>query len=154
MKKCFVISLVLLYLAGCTGTNQEGTAQGDNGIRNVSTNETYSEKLRLTRDAVAIKAKHEILNYEEINEVIAVHHDQELLVGFNVNKLDEFKVMDVEAKVSKRLAKLFPDEKITVSHDQKILIELRKLLDEDKNLSEKDIEKQLNKIKNLSKEKT
>jgi hypothetical protein len=151
MKKCLYVILAMLCLTACTETNDQGQAQEANGARNVS---TYSEKMRLTKDAVAIKAKHEILDYKEINEVIAVHHDQELFVGFNVKKLEEFNVMEVESKVKKELAKIFPDEKITVSHDQKILIELNKLVNEDNNLSEKEIEKRLKKIKSLSKEKT
>ncbi|MBM7659708.1 hypothetical protein JOC85_000475 [Bacillus mesophilus] len=153
MKKCLFVTLALICLAACNGTDEEGMTL-DTTTRNVSNNHSYSEKMRLTKDAVAIKAKHEILSYEEINEVIAVHHDDELFVGFNVKKLEEFNVMDVESKVRKKLNKLFPDEKITVSHDYKILLELNQLIDEDKNLSEKEIEKRLHKIKSLAKEKT
>jgi hypothetical protein len=154
MKKCLYVTLALMCLTACNGTDEEGRTQDTNTIRNVSTNHSYSEKMRLTKDAIAIKAKHEILSYEEVNEVIAVHHDNELFVGFNVKKLDEFNVMDVESKVKKKLDQLFPDEKITVSHDYKILLELNQLVEEDKNLSEKEIEKRLHKIKSLSKEKT
>ncbi|WP_246938558.1 YhcN/YlaJ family sporulation lipoprotein [Bacillus pinisoli] len=155
MKKRIMICVALCWLlTACSGTNEQGQNQESTQPHNVAMTHDELEKMKLTKDKIAIKAKNETLRYEEINEVIAVHHDKELIVGFNVEKLEEFNVMEVEEKVRKNLKKKFPEHKITVSHDLKILLELNNLVTEKGDLSEKEIEKKINEIKRLSKEKT
>jgi hypothetical protein len=151
MNKIFVLSIVLLCLSACSGMNEQGTEQANKG-QPMNVSARNNNELGLTDNAVAKKAKEKIINYDEINEVIAIHNDMELIVGFNVKKLEEFNVKGIEEKVKKDLKKEFPNEIITVSHDRKILMELEKLVNEQGSLSEKEIKKRLQKIKGLSKE--
>jgi hypothetical protein len=154
MKKRLLVTLALLCLGACSVTDEQGQEKNrDDQPIKISTSSATSEKGNLTSNAIAKKAKQQILDYEEINEVIAVHHNMELIVGFNVKKLQEFNVKKIENKVKKELDEDFPNEVITVSHDRKILLELEKLIKED-SLSDKEIKKRLQKIKSLSKEKT
>jgi hypothetical protein len=151
MNKLTVLAIILLCLSACTGTNEQGSEQSNKGQpTNVSTKQ--DKEPDLTNSAIAKKAKEKIIKYDEINEVIAIHNDMELIVGFNVKKIQEFNVKKIEEKVKKDLEKEFPNEIITVSHDRKILMELEKLRTEQESLSEKELKKRLQKIKSLSKE--
>jgi hypothetical protein len=151
MNKIIVLSIVLVFLSACTGTNEQGKEQTNKG-KPINITTVNDHELGLTDNAVAKKAKEKVINYDEINEVIAIHNDMELMVGFNVKKLEEFNIKGIEEKVKKDLKKEFPNEIITVSHDRKILMELEKLANEQESLSEKEVKKRLQKIKGLSKE--
>ncbi|MFZ3589277.1 YhcN/YlaJ family sporulation lipoprotein [Bacillus sp. DJP31] len=154
MKKGLLVSCVFFCLVACSD-EQGKDQQSQSKIKptNVSTNGSLQYE-SLTENAVAKRAKQQILEYKEINEVIAIHHDMQLFVGFNVKKFQEFKVKKIEDKVKRDLEKSNPNEIIVVSHDLKILMELKKLKNEESSLTEEAIKMRLQKIKELSLEKT
>jgi hypothetical protein len=153
--KNLILILLLCSITACSSNAEQGNQSNNTTPTKVSTkHDSNKPQQGLANNAVAKKAKEKIIGYEEINEVIAVHDGMELIVGFNVKKLEEFNVKKIEERVNKDLQKEFPNEIITVSHDRKILLELEKLLNEEEGLKDKDIRKRLQHLKKLSKEKT
>lgn len=147
--------MVFLCISACT--NQAGqniTDERKDQPLKIATNNSTSQNKTLTNSLIAKQSKEMILNYKEINEVIAIHFDKQLFVGFNVKKFQEFNVVKIEKRVHKDLKKTFPQVDLIVSHDRKILIELEKLANNEGNLSDRELKKRLRKIKELSKEKT
>ncbi|MFD1735355.1 YhcN/YlaJ family sporulation lipoprotein [Bacillus salitolerans] len=152
MKIMWLLTIVCLMLTGCNGTNNESKDTANKGPTNVSTK--TGDQISITDNAVAKNAKEKVLKYDEVTEVIAVHHDLELILAFNIKKMQEFNVKKIEKRVKKELEKEFPNELITVSHDKKIMMELSKLKKEQEKLSPMEIKKRMSKIKKLSQEKT
>ncbi|WP_078381377.1 YhcN/YlaJ family sporulation lipoprotein [Sutcliffiella halmapala] len=91
----------------------------------------------------------------EVKDAIAYDAEDELLVAFHLKQFQKFFTEKVEKKVKKALEKEFPDEKVVVSHDLKIRLEIERLRKdiEEKNLSDKEIKKRIKKIDDLRKEK-
>ncbi|KAA0546587.1 hypothetical protein FZW96_15210 [Bacillus sp. BGMRC 2118] len=151
MSKFVILVTLIMSLSACGGNEMSGKEKDNQtGARNVST----AEEMSLTNNAIAKRAKQKIIKYDEINEVIAIHNDMQLIVGFNVEKMQEFNVKEIEERVKKDLKEEFGKELIMVSHDRKILMELEKLIQEEENLSEKEINQRMQQIKSLSKEVT
>ncbi|WP_204203545.1 hypothetical protein [Bacillus suaedaesalsae] len=152
MIRFLILVAFIVNLTACTDATQPDNKESESTPTNVSMRK--NKEMSLTNNAIAKKAKQKIIKYDEINQVIAIHNDMELIVGFNVKKLQEFNVKEIEGRVKKDLEKEFNNELITVSHDRKILMELEKLIKEQETLSEKEIKQRMQEIKSLSKEVT
>lgn len=101
------------------------------------------------------KAEEIAKNLKEVKGAIAYDSEDHLLVAFHVIQSQKFFTEQIEKKVKKALEKEFPDEKVIVSHDLKIRLEIERLRrDIDRNkMSEDEIKKRLEKIEDLRKEK-
>lgn len=94
-------------------------------------------------------------DFKEVKGAIAYDTEDELVVAFHVTQYQKFFTEKIEKKVKKALEKEFPDENVVVSHDLKIRLEIERLRRdvEQKNISEKELEKRIEKMKTLREEK-
>jgi metal-sulfur cluster biosynthetic enzyme len=101
------------------------------------------------------RAEEIAIDFKEVKGAVAYDSEDELLVAFHVTQYQKFFTEQIEAKVKKALEKEFPDENVIVSHDLKIRLEIERLRKDinEKNLTEKEINKRIKKIDDLRKEK-
>jgi hypothetical protein len=141
-----VFTLTLLF--GCT-SNEGEKKSGTANVTNVGVKEKVDQK-------TADKAKEELEKMEEITKVRAINTEKELLVGFEVKQMKRFKMKSIEAKVEKKLKKMFPDHKVHVYSDKKILIEAEDIEEKVRNGSfdKKKLTKEIDTLKDLMKGQT
>ncbi|NUJ16459.1 hypothetical protein FKN04_07585 [Bacillus glycinifermentans] len=147
----FLICVFLLFSSAVTiGCQDQNAAEGQSGaVRNVSTKDGKTDQ------SVANQAKKRLLKKEEVTEVRGANSKKDLVLAVQVEHMDRFRLKDIEKKSKEQLKKEFPGYSIEISTDQKIFWELDKLEKQlqHKNVSSKKLNKKLNKIKQLMKEK-
>ena len=89
---------------------------------------------------------------ESIHGYKSVINEEDILVAININRFDRFHKAKIEEKITKQIEKQFPEKKVLVTGDQKIMWEVESIID--KKLKEEDLKKSIEKIKSLSKEET
>ncbi|MEH6971420.1 YhcN/YlaJ family sporulation lipoprotein [Bacillus sp. JJ675] len=147
----FLICVFLLFsstvIIGCQDQN---AAEGQSdAVRKVSTKDEKTDQ------SVANQAKKRLLQKEEVTEVRGANSKKDLVLAVQVEHMDRFRLKDIEKKSKEQLKKEFPGYSIEISTDQKIFWELDKLEKQlqHKNVSSKKLNKKLNNIKQLMKEK-
>ena len=144
IKQLLLITGCLVMLTACMGK------QNDYGLAPDKSQPLELTKLRANQmngQDAANKAKNILSNYEEVKSVRAVNHDQQLLIGVELNHNDRFHMHEIEKELQKDLKDDFDDMKIHLSTDTKIHLEVKKLENamEDKQLSNKEISKRIKK---------
>lgn len=130
MKKLSILLLILGLLTGCS---EKGTY-----IKNTTPYDEHSlEKV--------------LKNNEHVKLAKVLLYEDELLAGIRVNTFSRFQKKTIAEKIQKKLEREYPDLKITVSADSKILMETEKLI---KKKSEKSYRKKIDEIKSIEKEQT
>ncbi|MBU5266475.1 YhcN/YlaJ family sporulation lipoprotein [Virgibacillus proomii] len=123
-----------------------------------------NEKINLTKISTeqpvsqkpANKAKDLLSYYPEITKINAVNTDKILLLTVEIKHMKRFKLADIRKELKKEMKKTFPDLKIEVSTDKKIVLELEKLekqIQENK-LTKKELKKEVKRLIEFSKEHT
>ncbi|PIC66566.1 hypothetical protein CSV78_12230 [Sporosarcina sp. P16a] len=130
MKK---LSLLLLIVGLLTGCSEKGT-----DIKNTT---SYDER----------SIENVLMNNEHVKLAKVLLYEDELLAGIRVNTFSRFQKKTIAGKIQKKLEREYPDLKITVSADSKILMETEKLINKK---SEKNYRKKIDKIKSIEKEQT
>ncbi|PIC81987.1 hypothetical protein CSV71_06485 [Sporosarcina sp. P21c] len=130
MKK---LSLLLLIVGLLTGCSEKGT-----DIKNTT---SYDER----------SIEKVLMNNEHVKLAKVLLYEDELLAGIRVNTFSRFQKKTIAGKIQKKLEREYPDLKITVSADSKILMETEKLINKK---SEKNYRKKIDKIKSIEKEQT
>lgn len=145
-KVLSVLFLLLQILSACGG--------GDFKERVEDTVTQTSTKKKEKSDKEK-RAEEIAIDFKEVKGAVAFDSEDELLVAFHVTQYQKFFTEKIEAKVKKALEKEFPDENVIVSHDLKIRLEIERLRKDikEKNLTEKEINKRIEKIDDLRKEK-
>lgn len=152
-KYIIIIAGCLFMLAACTNKSMDPNIKQQNNqgleLNKINANSPVDQQS-------ANRAKHLLSEYEEIKSVRAVNHDKQLLVGVQLNHHDRFNKNDIENKLTKDIDKHFPDLKVTLSTDEKIHLEVKKLEQalQERKLSKKELAAKIKKIISLSKEKT
>lgn len=153
IKHIIILAGCLFMLAACTNKpiNQNIKQQNNQGLElnKINANSPVDQQS-------ANRAKHLLNKYEEIKSVRAVNLDKQLLVGVQLKHHDRFNKNDIEKKITKDINKHFPDLKVTLSTDEKIHLEIKKLEQalQERKLSKKELADKIKKIISLSKEKT
>ncbi|RKJ29898.1 hypothetical protein D7X33_42120 [Butyricicoccus sp. 1XD8-22] len=150
MKIFLSILAVIGFGTGCNNNqNQLEKDNNDLGVSLVHTTKPIDQ-------SVANRAKEKIIAKEEISDVKAVNTEKELFAAIKVDNFDRFRLKKIEKSIKSDLEKIYPNHEIIVSTDKKMIWELEQL--EQKlqkgNTDKKSLKKDLNKIKNLMKEKT
>lgn len=151
MRKLVLILGLVFLLTSCM--NKEATFE-PRGNDSLELTKLRSEGI--TDQQPANQAKEFLSHYEEVAAVRAVNQDSQLVIAVEIKHLDRFSLEDIEKQLQKDIKKNFSDMKVTLSTDQKILIELRKLEEEitANRISHEEIKERLQKIKKLSQEET
>ncbi|QRG68302.1 YhcN/YlaJ family sporulation lipoprotein [Brevibacillus choshinensis] len=75
------------------------------------------------------KAKAITEQVKGIDKVVAVRIDDELDVAIQVSNFNRFRLKSIEKEVAQKLKSSFPNAKIHVTSDKKLIMELQKLSD-------------------------
>lgn len=110
----------------------------------------------LTDQQPAIQAKHFLSKRDEVSRVRAVNYGDDLIVAIDVHHLKRLRLKKIQSEVQAEIDEQFSNLRITLSTDQKILLELKRLEEqlEANEISEEDLKKKVEDIKKLSKEET
>ncbi|WOV85082.1 hypothetical protein PGH26_03910 [Sporosarcina jeotgali] len=131
IRKLLPLVFVLVMLAGCSTSI---------GFKTVNTTDVDGQKAeKLLKEDQRIK-----------NAVVLIHDDR-LIAGLRVNTFERFKKRKIAKELSKELEKMYPEMKVTVSADSKILLETNKLIEKE---DEQNYSKKMKKISSLVKEET
>ncbi|MGG3892176.1 YhcN/YlaJ family sporulation lipoprotein [Metabacillus fastidiosus] len=142
------IFFLVIVMAGCSGMHKNEETNKSN-VTDVSFKNSHDQ-------SVTEKMKQLLENEEEVKNIRAVNSDKELLIAAEINHMDRFRLKEIQQKLEKKVKKQYADYKVTISTDKKIFLELEQLENKmrTKKLSKKKVEKEMNRIKNLSKETT
>ncbi|ARD49120.1 hypothetical protein [Sporosarcina sp. P33] len=130
MKRLSILLILLCFLAGC---NEKGI---------------YIENTT-AHDEAALKKVLEGNEHVKLAKVLL--YEDELLAGIRVNTFSRFQKKTVASDIKKKLKKDYPDMKVTVSADSKMLLETNKLMNKKE---QKHFRKKIDKIKSIEKEQT
>ncbi|MGD6991849.1 YhcN/YlaJ family sporulation lipoprotein [Sutcliffiella horikoshii] len=144
----FVVMLVLsVSVLGACGQGEVKERVEDTIMRTSNEQKEKSDKEQ--------RAEKIAKDFKEVKGAIAYDTEDELVVAFHVTQYQKFFTEKIEKKVKKALEKEFPDENVVVSHDLKIRLEIERLRRnvEQQDISEKELEKRIEKMKTLREEK-
>ncbi|AUJ26865.1 hypothetical protein [Virgibacillus dokdonensis] len=151
--KFLTIVVLSLLIVGCNTANTLETSKENEkdevNITKISRNQPIDQ-------TPSNQAKDLLRQNSEINAIHAVNTDKQLLATVEVKHMQRFKLQNIKKKLTKKLQKNFPDLKVELSADKKIMMELGKL---EKNLnkkqySKKEVQKEVQRIIDFSKEQT
>jgi len=148
------ILLLLLTIIGIgSGCNENQNQMGYNN-NDLSISQVHSSKP--IDQSVANRAKEKMITKDEITDVRAVNTDKELLAAIKVENFNRFRLKTIEKTVKSDLEKIYPNYKVVVSSDKKMLWELEKIEQrlQKNNTNKKSLKKDLKKLENLIKEQT
>lgn len=130
MKKSVIVFLMVLLLGACSSEQEKVIFPTDNS--------TSLKPIMQKQDS--------------IHGYKGVINEEDILVAIYINRFDRFNKTKIEEKITKQIEKKFPEKKVLVTGDQKIIWEVESIID--KKLKEEDLRKSIEKIKSLSKEET
>lgn len=131
IRKILLLVFILVLLAGCS------TSIGFKTVNTTDIDEQQAETL-LKED-------------KRLKNAVMLIHDDRLIAGLRVNTFERFKKRKIAKELTKELEKMYPDLKITVSADSKVLLETNKLIEKE---NEQNYLKKMKKISALVKEET
>jgi len=130
MKKSVIVFLMVLLLGACSNEKEKVIFPSDNS--------TSLKPIMQKQDS--------IYGYK------SVINEEDILVAIYINRFDRFNKTKIEKKITKQIEKQFPEKKVLVTGDQKIMWEVEGIIE--KKLKQKELKKSIEKIKLLSKEET
>lgn len=130
MKKSVIVFLMVLLLGACSSEKEKVIFPADNS--------TSLKPIMQKQDS--------------IHGYKSVINEEDILVAIYINRFDRFNKTKIEKKITKQIEKQFPEKKVLVTGDQKIMWEVETIIE--KKLKEEDLKKSIEKIKSLSKEET
>lgn len=144
---CYIVLMLSLVVLGACGQGELKERVEDTVMRTSNEQKEKSDKEK--------RAEKIAIDFKEVKGAIAYDTEDELVVAFHVTQYQKFFTEKIEKKVKKALEKEFPDENVVVSHDLKIRLEIERLRRdvEQDNVSEKELEKRIEKMKRLREEK-
>ncbi|MGP4108806.1 YhcN/YlaJ family sporulation lipoprotein [Virgibacillus sp. L01] len=146
----FIIGMIL-FLIGCnpnTDTSQSGPNDGVD-FTNISTKGSIDQ-------SISNNAKQSLSQHKEITTINAVNTEKKLVIAFEVHHNERFRLAKFRKKMQKKMEKVFPDHKIELSTDKKIVIETNKLEKKIRqgNISKKKLKKEVKHLIKLMNEQT
>ncbi len=146
----FIVGMIL-FLIGCspdTDTSQSGPNDGVN-FTNISTKGSLDQ-------SISNNAKQSLSQHKEITTINAVNTDKKLVIAIEVHHNERFRLAKFRKKMHKKMEKVFPDQKIELSTDKKIVIETNQLEKKIRqgNISKKKLKKEVKHLIKLMNEQT
>lgn len=154
LRRCiFFVIISLLFLVGCSTKNEDSTLR--------PTDDQPLELTKLSTQGItdqqpSIQAKQLLSQFPEVSQVRAINVGDDLFVAVNIRQQDRFSLDKIESDLRKKVIKQHSNKNVTLSTDQKFIIELEKLerkIDK-KEMSKEKLQKKVDKLKKLSKEET
>ncbi|KMJ58183.1 hypothetical protein AB685_09710 [Bacillus sp. LL01] len=144
---CCIVLLISISVVAACGNGEVKERVEDTVMRTSNEQKEKSDKEE--------RAEKIATDFKEVKGAIAYDTEDELVVAFHVAQYQKFFTEKIEKKVKKALEEEFPDENVVVSHDLKIRLEIERLRRdvEQKDISEKELDKRIEKMKTLREEK-
>jgi uncharacterized lipoprotein NlpE involved in copper resistance len=146
INKIFLSILLSILIIGCNNQEDKKTAE-----KKTAEKKTQVTKVSMNsfNQSAAHQAEKNILAMEEITEVKAVNSDKELYVAAKPEQHERFQLNRLKKEMKQKLQDTYPNLKIYVSVDRKILMMLEQLGNKikDGKADKKTIKKKLKKIK-------
>ncbi|SFJ13750.1 Sporulation lipoprotein YhcN/YlaJ (Spore_YhcN_YlaJ) [Bacillus sp. 71mf] len=145
--------LFFSFLSGCNSPLDKKVKKEANEKEEHKTTKKDTQLTQVSMETVdqsiANQAKDQILNMEEVIEVKAVNFNNELYVAAKPEHHERFQIKKLKKEMKQTLEKMYPNLKVYVSMDKKILMLLDKLETKIKNkeADKKEIKKQLKVVK-------
>jgi len=153
-KKLVLIYLSVLVLSACMNNTNNQSLQPTGDNRDL-------ELIKLSAVGVndqqaSNQAKEYLSHYEEMTAIRAVNAGGHLLIAIDVEHFERFDLDNIERDLRKDLKDNFSNMKVTLSTDQKILLELERLETEIENqtINSEELKKEVQELVSLSKEQT
>lgn len=127
-----IYMMFILLLTGCTAQEDRIRMKNNTGEKEA-------------------KAEELISTHEDVKKAVILLNDNDLLVALRMKTFSRFNKRKIGKKIEKELKKSYPDMTVTVSVDNKILLETTKIINE--NIQETN-DKKIKKLKSLIKEET
>lgn len=154
LKRIIITFLTVIVLTACMNNGDEQSLQPTNENQDLELLKLSSTGMN---DQQASNQAKEILSeHEEITAVRAVNAGEHLLIAIEVEHFERFDLDNIERDLRKKVKRNFRDMKVTLSTDEKILLELKKLENEIENrsINHEELKKRVKKLVKLSKEQT
>ncbi|MGG0237292.1 YhcN/YlaJ family sporulation lipoprotein [Bacillus rhizoplanae] len=156
MRKFGTISLLFLllfsFLCGChSPLDKKDTQEKQESAQEINKTDAKLTKINIESidQSIADEAKNKILGMEEIVDVKAVNLNNELYVAAKPEHHERFQLDKLKKEMKQTLKKMYPNLKIYVSVDKKILMLLDNLETKIKNkeVDKEEVKKQLKIVK-------
>lgn len=149
VKKLAVLIIIAFVLTSCASNNPKTKQDSSQGTIHLS-NQTSSSQSK------AEQAKEKLRHDENIDQVLAVNSKDNLVIAIEVPHMKRFQLKKIEKQATKKMKKAFPDMTVHLSTDKKIVMELDELENNltTKDISQKELNKKLNKLIKLMNEQT
>ncbi|AIF45476.1 YhcN/YlaJ family sporulation lipoprotein [Virgibacillus sp. SK37] len=153
MKKVKLLAIVLLAIAlfACSSNNALEPTNKNNHVEltKISNNQAIDQH-------VSNEAKEMLSKYKEVTKVNAVNTDKELIATVEVKHQARLQLSEIRKKLKKKIEKNFPDYKVELTTDKKLVLELEKVEKqiEENTYTSKELKKKIKKLIELSKEQT
>lgn len=151
MKKWLVL-ISVFFLMSCAHEQKEKNQSLQ--LENI-TNVSHNESAKRSDQQHAEKAVQMLKERQDVKDAVAVEANGRLLVAYQVKHMHRFRMKQIEKDIERMLNDTF-DKQVIASRDLKIFWETKALKEkmETKNMSEKEIEKEVTIIQKLSEEQT
>jgi hypothetical protein len=134
-----------------TGCNMANNSKEENNltIKNVSNEDMNHVNMTSEIEKLLMKEK-------EVSDVKVFDTDNEIFIAAEIKQMDRFRIKEIEKKLNNLLDDKYSNHNVTLSTDKKMFLELEKLEQKSKNtnMSNKELEKEIKRIKSLSEELT
>ncbi|WP_196305251.1 YhcN/YlaJ family sporulation lipoprotein [Metabacillus sediminilitoris] len=142
------IVIILMIATGCNMANNNNEKNNLN-IKNVSHLDMNHVNMESEIEKLLDKEK-------EVSDVKVFDTDKEIFIAAEIKQMDRFRIKEIEKKLNNLIKDKYPNHNVTLSTDKKIFLELDKLEQKAKNtnMNNKDLEKEIKRIKSLSEELT
>ncbi|WP_188454582.1 hypothetical protein [Virgibacillus oceani] len=152
VKKLILYFGLMLFLFGCSPNSNSNSAKND--VQDVEYTKIANNSF--VNQQKANKAKKILSKHDEITAIKAVNSDETLVVAIEVHQNKRFQLAAIRKKYAKELKEEFPKLHTELSTDKKIIFELNRLERQikAKEISNKQIKKELKHITKLMKEQT
>ncbi|HLR80369.1 MAG TPA: YhcN/YlaJ family sporulation lipoprotein [Bacillota bacterium] len=143
--------MITLLLFGCNMNSETGLSEQGHHTQftKISTDQSIDQH-------ISNQVKEKLATNEDISHVKAVNSQKHIAIAFEVPHLKRFQLQKIKKQVKNDIKKQFPNMKVEVSTDQKIVLELERLEKklQTQSLSDKKLKKELKRIIELMKEQT
>lgn len=149
LKKLTVLIIIALVLTSCASNNPKTKQDSSQGTIHLSNQTSHSQ-------SKAEQAKEKLRHDENINHVLAVNSKDKLVIAIEVPHMKRFQLKKIEKHATKKMKKTFPNMTVHLSTDKKIVMELDELENElaTRDVSQKELNKKINKLIQLMNEQT